>query len=273
MNRSIFLSALFVFFSFAVSAQLLTGQVDDTWINTITHNAVAKHAPGAFPAASPGCALYFTQAGNIRVPYLVYVPASYNPKHAMPAVVFLHGAILTKDSFQYKNPAIAYEPVFSVADTLNTIVIFPFARADFKWSGQSGAYENIITIINQVETNYNVDPRKIYLGGISMGGIATFWFINHKPAVFAGFYTFSALPRVDDGEVIFSNLVQSKPLYSVNAKDDPVFKYTDMETVYEQHKNEAPGWHFTTIEKGGHRFIYGKDGRNHIRSVLGGLLK
>ena len=34
-------------------------------------------------------------------------------------------------------------------------------------------------LITQTEEYYNVDKKRIYLGGISMGGNATYWFINH----------------------------------------------------------------------------------------------
>ena len=266
----ILLACLMLCSLYAISQQSRNLSVDE-WVGLITKNAVAPGKTNASLRQS-GFALYFTQAGNIRVPYIVYVPKSYNPATAQPAVVFLHGAILAKDSFQYKDPEIANEPVFSVADALHTIIIFPFARQDFKWSGQQAAFENILTIITQVERDYNIDKKKIYIGGISMGGNATYWFINHKPDLFAGFYTFSAMPRSGSDPIKFSNLTKDKPLYSLNAKDDPVFPYSEAEAAYEQHKAEAPGWHFNVVESGGHRFIYNPGGEKHIKTLLTNLL-
>lgn len=245
------------------------------WLKTITANAISKAGDRtSFLKAPSGPALYFTKAGDINVPYLVYVPRDYDPTHSQPAVVFLHGAILARDSFQYKSPEIAIEPIFSIADTFNTIVIFPFARQDFKWAGgQSQAYENIITIIQQVEQYYNIDKKKIYIGGISMGGNATFWFINNKPEMFAGFYTFSAMPGSGSSTMKYTNITAQKPLYSINAKDDPVFPYTDVEAAHQHHRDEAPGWSFTTVETGGHRFIYSKGGEKYVKSLIGNLLQ
>ncbi len=244
----------------------------EAWVKNMEQNALPVRSGNAsFQVAPQGFALYFSQANNIQEPYLVRVPKGYDPSRAMPVVVFLHGAILAKDSFQYKDPAIAAEPVFSAADTLNAIVVFPFARQDFKWVNQPAVFENIINIVQQVEATYNVDKKKIFIGGISMGGIATFWFINNKPDIFAGFYTFSAVLRTSD-DIKFSNLTASKPLYSINAKDDPVFSYKEMEQTFQQHTNEAPGWHFSTVETGGHRFIYGKGGTHYVQSVIRELL-
>ena len=272
LMRQHFLIACFSLLSICSEAQnKISALSNDEWLKMITHNAVSKTTNDhSFLKAPRGFALYFSTAGSINVPYLVYVPKSYNPAKPLPAVVFLHGAILARDSFQYKSAEIADEPVFSAADMLNTIIIFPFARQDFKWSGQEAAYENIISIIRQVEEHYNINKNKIFIGGISMGGNATFWFINNRPDVFAGFYTFSAMPA---NTTKFSSLTKGKPLYSMNAMDDPVFPYTEIAATYQKYKNEAPGWHFATIENGGHRFIYAKDGAKYIRSMLGNLLQ
>ena len=271
---TIIFAFLFVFISSVAVAQLAGGITSESWLDLVASNAVKKgNAPGVFSAAPAGLALYFAQSGSIRQPYLVCVPVGYNPSRPTSVVVFLHGAILVKDSFQYKEPSNAREPIFSIADTLNTIVVFPFARKDLKWQGQLPAYENIINIIHQVERDYNVDKKKVYIGGISMGAMATFWFLNNRPDLFAGFYAFSAAPHSDDGDIKYGNITSSRPLFSVNAKDDRIFSYTDMEKAYTEHKNEAPGWHYSTVETGGHRFIYGPDGKAQVKSLLSKLLR
>jgi predicted peptidase len=248
------------------------GQSGD-WLKKIERNAISKGKAGIFSAAKPGYALYFSQSGSVNEPYLVYVPKSYDPSRPSPLVVFLHGAILARDSFQYKDPEIADEPIFSIADAFNTIVLFPFGRSDFKWSGRSPAYENVIKMIRQAEECYNINKQRIYIGGISMGGIATFWFINNKPELFAGFYTFSAMPRLPDQAINFKAITIDKPLFSMNAKDDPGFSYTEVHEIYEQHKAEAKGWHFESVETGGHRFIYNSGGQEYVKSIVGSLLK
>ncbi len=274
--RLCILLPFFIFGSILATAQSeLSTLSSDQWLAVI--NAGNLNTPHSYHdyknggRISHGFALYFVRAGAIDVPYLVYIPASYSPLNPMPVVVFLHGAILAKDSFQYKDPSIANEPVFSIAEPLNTIVVFPFARADYKWAGTSGSYRTVLDIVNRVKETYNTSS--VYIGGISMGGIATFWFVNNHPETFAGFYTFSAAPHSNDGEIKYSNITKSKPLYSLNAKDDPVFSCTDMEAAYQQHKSEAAGWHFSTVETGGHRFIYGKGGDKYVKSAIGSLLK
>lgn len=257
-----------LFLSTSVAAQT------NGWLKTIEGNALSPNeGAGSFLPAKPGFALYFAKSGTIDEPYLVYVPKSYNPAKPVSMVVFLHGAILAMENFQYKDPSVADEPIFSIADPFNTIVVFPFGRSDFKWSGTSPAYENIIKIIGQTEANYNIDRKRVYIGGISMGGNATFWFVNNKAEIFAGFYTFSAMPRLREGTIHFANITRDRPLYSMNAKDDAGFSFEEVKKLYEQHKSEAPGWSLDAVETGGHRFIYGDDGIKHVKALMGKLLK
>jgi len=273
-NLVLLSSTFFILLSFVATAQHSDAVRSKDWLGKINANAINKPTrPNAFMAAHPGYALYFTKVGEMSVPYLVYVPKNYSPSNSCPMVVFLHGAILAKEDFQYKDPAIADEPIFSIGDTYNTIVVFPFGKSGFMWPAQLAAKENILEIVKDVQARYNIDKRKIFLGGISMGGISTFWFISNKPDVFAGFYAFSAMPRLSDGAVKFSNITKDKPLYSMNAKDDPGFSFNEVREIYEQHKQEAPGWHFGSVETGGHRFIYANGGKEIVKGLLGNLLK
>jgi len=237
----------------------------DAWVRSMTANAVA--AKGS--VMKPGYALYYTQAGSMQVPYIVYVPQKCTAAKSAPVVIFLHGAILAKDDFQHSNPEIADEPIFAAADSLGCIVVFPFARKDFAWPSSVTACENILTIMAQVKERYNVDAQRLYLGGISMGGHGTHWFIDNKPGAFAGYYTFSAFP--DD--IRFANLTKDHPLYSLYAEDDAGVPYAEVKHIYEQHRQDAPGWHVNSVNAGGHRFIYKAGGYRIMLYQLGKLLR
>jgi predicted peptidase len=249
------------------------GVLSGDWLNAITANAVQKPMkPGLFAPARTGFALYYSKSGNIDQPYLVYVPKGYDPAGKAPVVVFLHGAILARDSFRYRDPAIADEPVFSIGDVYKTLVVFPFGRRGFMWPGTVAANENIIAILEQVKKLYHVDERQVYIGGISMGGIATYWFMKNKTEYFSGFYTFSSTPSLSSEAGVLEAISPVKPLYSMNAKDDAVFTFEVAARDYESQKHAVKGWYFSSVPTGGHRFIYGKEGVGYIQRLLGHLL-
>lgn len=121
---------------------------------------------------------------------------------------------------------------------------------------QIKAFENIFTILNDVEKKYNVDKNKIYLGGMSNGGTATFWFASRKDTPFKAFYAFAPNPVLNIGAIPFENITKDHPLYTISAKDDYVFGYNEVLKVYNDNKSKAKGWNFQTLETGSHEFIY-----------------
>lgn len=262
-------------FTACVSAQNIPPVSQSSWLSTITQNAITSLAPenSLFNPAPPGPALYFCNSCIFKVPYIVFVPHNYNPATPVPVVVFLHGAILARDSFQYAIPSIAQEPIFSIAEKYHVLVVFPFARQGFTWPTQASANDAVLTIIGQVRKDYHVNEKRIFLGGISMGGIATFWFIKHRPGMFAGFYTISA--RIGDN-ILKQDLeaLKTKPLYSLNAEDDPVFSFQEASATFDKYREEFPLWHFSHVPTGGHRFIYdGATGRQQLEQLVGKLLQ
>lgn len=263
---SLLLFLLITKVSFSQDTLNLTNQI---WLQTIEKNAIAKYPfQENFHGAPHGFALYFSKVDSLNVPYLVYVPKNYDSSKPHSLIVFLHGGV-SIDSFQYKNASFASgEPLFSIVDKYNDIVLYPFGRKDFGWVKQQAAFENIIVEISQVEQTYHINKDNVFLGGISDGGSAAFWFITHDPQVFTAFYAFSPMPKLYHSEINFKNIKATKPFYSVNAKDDEVYSFSKVKSIYDQHKSEAPGWQFDSVETGNHGFIYGDSGLVIINTLF-----
>ena len=228
----------------------------EVWVQTIFNNRIKPNFKGKFKHCKPGFALYFTKVDTLKVPYLVYVPKEYNPEKPTKAVIYLHGGVVNTDSFDFKNPQIQKEPIFSIGNTFNVILIYPFGKKDFGWVNQKAAFQNIYTILKTSQAYYKIDTNNVFLGGMSNGGTAMFWFASQQQKIFKGFYAFSAFPKLAIGEINFQDITPDKPLYSVNAKDDDVYNFEKVKEIYEAHKLLAKGWHFESIESGGHGFIY-----------------
>jgi polyhydroxybutyrate depolymerase len=123
---------------------------------------------------------------GVQRDYIQYVPASYNGSTAVPIVFALHG--LGDNMTNFANVGLNY-----VADTANFIVIVPQALVDpfvgaSAWNsgaGISGFTLNsqvddigfIGAILDSLESNFNIDNRRLYACGFSMGG-----FMSHRLA-------------------------------------------------------------------------------------------
>ncbi len=244
------------------------------WATTITSNQLSPKQKKGYNTPKPGIALYSIKVGSLDVPYLVYIPKTYKAARPMQAIVYLHGGVVSTENFATSDPGLAQgEPIFAVGDTFNAIIIYPFAKKDFGWVNQVEAFENVFTVIQQVQQRYNIDKKRVYIGGMSNGGSATFWFANQRPNIFKGFYTFSALPKLEIADINFHNLAQGKTFYSLHAKDDDLYRYEEVSSLYQQNKSKARDWRFESVDSGGHGFIYNPStGRATMNGLFARLL-
>jgi poly(3-hydroxybutyrate) depolymerase len=245
--------------------------VEKQWVAKTLANTIAPRSGSKFKKAPAGFALYFIKADTLKVPYWVYVPKQYNPAKAHKTIVYLHGGVGSIKQFQYKDPEYATESIFALAERYNAIVLYPFARKDFGWMQQPASFQYVLEMIGAAKQTYHINAQQVFLGGMSNGGSATFWFASNHSDLFAGFYTFAALPKLQISEINFKALA-NKPFYSLHAHDDSLYLYKNVKATYDLHKAEAKAWHLETVPQGGHGFIYRKYGEEVMQGLLDKLL-
>lgn len=115
--------------------------------------------------------------------YTVHVPPSYNHETPMPVVILLHG-------HGQDGKTIAHHTKFSeMSDREGFIAIYPDART---WAGRDewrswdtdngllppGANADDVSFLRQIiektEGDYKVDPKRIFMAGLSNGGMMSF---------------------------------------------------------------------------------------------------
>ncbi|HAD97611.1 MAG TPA: hypothetical protein DCG19_09405 [Cryomorphaceae bacterium] len=142
----------------------------------------------------------FTYNGN-TLPYQVLFPRNYDPTSSYPLVIFLHGA---GERGSNNTSQMAYgSNTFGSYDARTNypaIVIFPQCPSNTMWSrrakyDQNGqllfefpveqnpntAMEMVIELVRDYVAHEAVDDKRIYVSGLSMGGIGTFEFCYYAP--------------------------------------------------------------------------------------------
>jgi len=122
---------------------------------------------------------YLSEIDSTFQPYDVLIPKSYDPLRKYSLVLSLHG---------YQNEIQKYSDLIGVnkkaiPDSLQIITVALYGRRNhFYWGA---AEEDILTVMNKVQSNYSIDAEKVYLTGSSMGGYGT-WLIGlNYPHLFA----------------------------------------------------------------------------------------
>jgi len=139
-------------------------------------DAPTTEAPTTTGSTAPGPDL------TVGRPYTVFTPASYDGSTAMPLVVLLHGfgatGAIQEAYFQLQPLAESKGFLYVHPDgTLNAIdkpfwnatdACCGFGRGEVDDSGY------LLSLIQQVQAKYNVDPTRIYFVGHSNGGFMSY---------------------------------------------------------------------------------------------------
>jgi dienelactone hydrolase len=126
-------------------------------------------------------------------PYALYVPRGYDPRKPWPLVVALHGAlsdhrhnlrrVFGLDNRPGETDAEASRNELPLPD-VPALVVSPYARGELMgYDGLGGA--DVMRVLADVRRAYHVDPDRITLTGLSMGGGGTWEIGLRHPELFA----------------------------------------------------------------------------------------
>ena len=155
--------------------------------------------PPENPLALLQARVYRNRAGQ-TLPYRLFVPWNFNPSADYPIVVFLHGAnVRGRDNYrQLKGsglPAISFMVSNELQKDFPSLVVVP--QASTKWVRQWALVESpganrkeplelAVELIESLKQEFNIDTRRIYLTGVSMGAFGVWSGITRHPTLFAG---------------------------------------------------------------------------------------
>ncbi|MFL0267456.1 prolyl oligopeptidase family serine peptidase [Candidatus Clostridium radicumherbarum] len=118
---------------------------------------------------------------KINLNYLLYTPKDYNEDVKFPLVMFLHGSGERGDNLELLK-------LHGIPKLISQGKDFPFIAISPQCPSSvclTELTEDLNLLIEDIISNYSVDPEKIYLTGISMGGFAAWKLACKHPEKFA----------------------------------------------------------------------------------------
>jgi poly(3-hydroxybutyrate) depolymerase len=197
--------------------RLVAGGVsfDDAWTRLKAGRTYAAAPTGERSLRNTG-------PGGVAFDNVVDVPAAYDPARRWPLQVQLHGGVdrQNPEEGRRKRPnRLPGEP---------QIVAHPFAWGAVAW-WHGPQVDNILSLVDRIKRQYNVDESQITLTGISDGGTGAYFLAMREATPWSavlpliGHLAVLANPSTGaDGEMFVSNLV-NRPFFVVNGARDPLY--------------------------------------------------
>jgi len=121
--------------------------------------------------------------GGVAYPYEIYVPANYSTAQQWPVILFLHGAGERGADRLLQTSNALGAAIRRAPSAYPAIVIFPQVPADSSWVGIPA--QVAMGALDRAVTEFRIDPDRVYLTGLSMGGNGTWHLAYNHPDRFA----------------------------------------------------------------------------------------
>lgn len=187
--------------------------------------------------------------------YLIAVPDAHDKEgDAVPVLLFLHGAGERGNDLSKLKKHGPPKMVENGHD-FGAIVVSPQCPKGTWWTAHTDV---LVALLDKIEREYNVDKKRIYLTGLSMGGYGTFALAAKQPERFA-----AAVPICGGGKDEQAKRLTKLPMWVFHGDADRVIPVKESTRMVEL-MNKADGKNAKlTIYKGvGHNSwdkAYGDD--------------
>lgn len=176
-------------------------------------------------------ALTYTDAQGHALPYRLLRPAHYDASKTYPLVVLLHGAgergVNNATPIRVKNGA--YEFI-TATQAHEYFMLIPQCPKGVTWSGLDWAklpyvmhdaptepMRLTLELIEQLQKEFSIDPKRIYATGLSMGGMGTWDMVIRRPDLFA-----AAMPICGGFDPTKAAALKDIPCLVFHGSDDSV---------------------------------------------------
>ncbi|GAA4435276.1 prolyl oligopeptidase family serine peptidase [Bremerella cremea] len=158
------------------------------------------------------------------LPFLCYQPSNFQADATMPLLLFLHGAgergtdlkLVTKHG---------PPKLIDQGEDFPMIVVSPQCPPEQWWADRENL-EGLFQLVQHLQDDLPVDPRRTYLTGMSMGGYGTFALTAAHGELFA-----AVIPVCGGGDLLNLGQLPKVPLWAFHGRDDDIVPLVRSEEI------------------------------------------
>ena len=194
--------------------------------------------------------------------YGLFLPKGYTKDKKWPVILFLHGAG-ERGSDGVRQTLIGLGPeIRKQADNFPFIAVFPQcedteARYLAGWLHESKDAQRALAILNEVEKEFSVDPKRRVLSGWSMGGYGTWSVAAATPDRWA-----AVVPLAGGGTSEMAEKLKDASIWAFHGSEDAAIRPSQSRRMIAALRKNGGEPRYTEVTGGGHdiaEFIYGND--------------
>ncbi len=204
---------------------------------------------------------------NDTLPYRMLFPKDYKVDKSYPLIIFLHGSGErgNDNSLQLKHGASFFQ-ADSIRNKYPAFVVFPQCETGESWNNAEYSSEGtdqtvtfptrhkenvqldrVENLIKSLHKKFSIDKQRIYVGGLSMGGMGTFELVSRNPRMFAAAFAIcgGAHPNT-------ARRLKRTSWWIFHGLNDDIIPAKASENIYDALKNRSADVRISLYENIGH---------------------
>lgn len=180
----------------------------------------------------------------IDLNYYLHLPAEYDKKKQWPLILFLHG-ISRRGKEIKKMDTHGLVKKLEIEEDIPFIVVSPQCPDGAFWEF---FLEDLIELVDEISNKYAVDKKRLYLTGLSMGGIGTWSLAIKYPNKFA------AIAPICGKRDKYDDLIKIKdlPIWAFHGAKDETIPVEKSEELIEELRKIGGNVKFTVYPEADH---------------------
>jgi predicted peptidase len=178
---------------------------------------------------------------KVKVCYLLFRPAQYDTKDSWPLLVFLHGAGERGDDLE-RVKVHGPPKIVETRKDFPFVVVSPQCPRRAWWQPQA-----LAGLIDRVIAENKIDPDRVYLTGLSMGGYGTWSLAMAYPGKFA-----AIAPICGGGDPEGAAKIKHLPVWVFHGGKDRVVPLKQSQAMVDALKAAGADPRFTIYPEAGH---------------------
>lgn len=194
----------------------------------------------------PGFQLRTLQAsGFAGRKYSLFLPAHYAESKSLPTILFLHGSGERGEDGIVPAQVGLGPAILARKTDFPAIVIF--VQAKQTWAADSADAEAALATLDEVSAKFKVDPNKVILSGLSMGGRGSWEIAAANKGRFS-----AVVPVCSPARIETANSLKGYPLWAFVGDQDRVETVRSMRLMTDKLREEGAKVQYTEYRGVGH---------------------